>query len=71
VEVRFEAVEEGTRVTVEHRGWDSVPAPHVARHGFPDPLFLQRHGEWWRTLLAGLAGRANSIQLGAAGENDA
>lgn len=71
VEVRFEAVEEGTRVTVEHRGWDSVPAPHVARHGFPDPLFLQRHGEWWRTLLAGLAGRANSIQLGAAGERDA
>jgi len=71
VEVRFEAVEEGTRVTVEHRGWDSVPAPHVARHGFPDALFLQRHGEWWRTLLAGLAGRANSIQLGAAGERDA
>lgn len=71
VEVRFEAVEEGTRVTVEHRGWDSVPAPHVARHGFPDSLFLQRHGEWWRTLLAGLAGRANSIQLGAAGERDA
>jgi uncharacterized protein YndB with AHSA1/START domain len=71
VEVRFEAVEEGTRVTVEHRGWDSVPAPHVARHGFPDHLFLQRHGEWWRTLLAGLAGRANSIQLGTAGERDA
>jgi uncharacterized protein YndB with AHSA1/START domain len=71
VEVRFEAVEEGTRVTVEHRGWDSVPAPHVARHGFPDSLFLQRHGEWWRSLLAGLAGRANSIQLGTAGERDA
>ncbi|MET3667727.1 SRPBCC domain-containing protein [Caulobacter sp. 1776] len=71
VEVRFEPVEEGTRVTVEHRGWDSVPAPHVARHGFPDQLFLQRHGEWWRALLAGLAGRANSIQLGADGETDA
>lgn len=70
VEVRFEAVEAGTRVTVEHRGWDSVPAPHVARHGFPDGVFLQRHGEWWRAQLAGLASRANSVQLGAAGEGE-
>jgi hypothetical protein len=29
-----------TRVTVEHRGWDSVPQEHVARHGFPDAVFL-------------------------------
>ena len=54
VEVRFEAVGEETRVTVEHRGWDSVPAGHVARHGFPDLLFLRRHGEWWQALLAAL-----------------
>lgn len=70
VEVRFEPVDEGTRVTVEHRGWDTVPAPHVARHGFPDMVFLQRHGEWWRALLAGLASRANSVQQGTAGEGD-
>ncbi|PIB92944.1 SRPBCC domain-containing protein [Caulobacter sp. FWC2] len=70
VEVRFEPVETGTRVTVKHRGWDTVPAPHVARHGFPDGVFLQRHGEWWRALLAGLASRANSVQLGAAGEGE-
>ena len=54
VEVRFEAVGEETRVTVEHRGWDSVPAPHVARHGFPNAVFLQRHGEWWQALLRAL-----------------
>lgn len=71
VEVRFEAVEDGTRVTVEHRGWDSVPAPHVARHGFPDGLFLRRHGEWWRDLLAGLAAQATSRQQGRAGEGQA
>lgn len=51
VEVRFEAVGDETRVTVEHRGWDSVPSPHVARHGFPNTIFLQRHGEWWHDLL--------------------
>jgi uncharacterized protein YndB with AHSA1/START domain len=70
VEVRFEAVEDGTRVTVEHRGWDSVPQPHVARHTFPDGLFLRRHGEWWRDLLAGLANAAAARQLDDAGEGD-
>lgn len=54
VEVRFEAVGEETRVTVEHRGWDSVPAEHVARHHFPDAVFLLRHAEWWQALLASL-----------------
>ena len=54
VEVRFEAVGEETRVTVEHRGWDSVPQTHVARHGFAPMLFLRRHGEWWRALLGSL-----------------
>ena len=51
VEVRVEAVGEETRVTVEHSGWDSIPAVHVARHGFPDVVFLRRHAEWWQALL--------------------
>src|SRR5579871_620440 len=29
VEVRFEAVGDQTRVTIEHRGWESVPQDHV------------------------------------------
>ena len=55
VEVTFEAVGAETRVTVIHRGWDSVPDQHVARHGFPDAIFLRRHGEWWQVLLARLS----------------
>lgn len=54
VEVRFEPIGEETRVTVEHRGWDSVPDEHVVRHGFPNTVFLQRHGEWWQALLEAL-----------------
>ena len=54
VEIRFEAVGGETRVTVEHRGWETVPQQHVARHTFPDAVFLQRHGEWWQALLASL-----------------
>ncbi len=51
VDIRFEPVGEETRVTVEHSGWDTVPAAHVARHGFPETVFLERHAQWWRTLL--------------------
>lgn len=54
VEVRFEAVGDETRVTVEHRGWDSIPQEHVARHGFPLQVFQMRQGEHWRALLAGM-----------------
>ncbi len=55
VEVRFEPVGAETRITVEHRGWETVPQDHAARHGFPDGMFLRRHGEWWQALLAGSA----------------
>jgi uncharacterized protein YndB with AHSA1/START domain len=54
VEILFETVGDETRVTVEHSGWDSVPAAHVARHGMPDALFLQRHGQYWQALIASL-----------------
>jgi hypothetical protein len=60
VEVRFEPVGEETRVTVEHRGWDSVPAAHVAKHGFPESVFLRRHAEWWADLLDALARQAQT-----------
>ncbi len=55
VEVRFEPVGTKTRVTVEHRGWDTVPQDHAARHGFPLPLFQQRLGEFWRGGLGRMA----------------
>jgi len=55
VEVRFEPVGDQTRVTVEHHGWDTVPQDHVARHSFPDAIFLRRHGEWWQALLSSYA----------------
>jgi uncharacterized protein YndB with AHSA1/START domain len=58
VEVRFEPVGKETRVTVEHRGWDSVPQQHVARHSMPILVFMKREGEWWQSLLARLRARA-------------
>jgi uncharacterized protein YndB with AHSA1/START domain len=64
VEVRFDEVGDETRVTVEHRGWDSVPAAHVARHGFPNALFLTRHGEWWQRLLASYKADVGRARVG-------
>ena len=63
VEVRFEPVGENeTRVTVEHRGWDSIPRSHVARHTMSNLVFLQRHGAWWRRLLEAMAARRCQAQ---------
>jgi uncharacterized protein YndB with AHSA1/START domain len=75
VEVRFESVgpteNQETRVTVEHRGWNTVPTEHVARHRFPDAVFLQRHAEWWRALLTSLAGQTAKDLKEHAREGDA
>jgi len=62
VEVRFEPVDDETRVTVEHRGWDAIPQEHVARHTFPLGVFQMRQAEHWRALLAAMA-----AQLAAGG----
>ena len=64
VEIRFEPVgetSEETRITVEHRGWDSVPEDHVARHRHPLELFLKRQGSNWREQLAALATRFDPV----------
>ncbi len=50
--VSFELSEPGqTRVTIEHYGWDTLPADHPARHNFPLAAFQLRFAEWWRDLL--------------------
>lgn len=57
VEVRFEAVGEETRVSVEHRGFTEVPADSAARHGFPDQALQMRLAEWWQAQLRAVAAR--------------
>jgi uncharacterized protein YndB with AHSA1/START domain len=51
VEVLFEPAGEETRVSIEHRAWDTIPQQHVARHGFPERVILQRVADWWRASL--------------------
>ena len=47
VEVTFEQVARGTRVTVEHNGWYGLPQDHPVRHGLGDEAFAQMIGGWW------------------------
>ena len=56
VHVKFEPAGDGTRVTVEHYGWDALPQEHVARHGFPLEVIQLRLAVWWRALLHAYAG---------------
>jgi uncharacterized protein YndB with AHSA1/START domain len=51
VEVVFDAVPTGTRVTVRHSGWAALRPDHPVRHGRQGPSFLRATGLWWGDLM--------------------
>ncbi len=57
VDVTFEAIGEDTRVTVIHRGWDTIPQAHVARHGFPLQATQGHLANAWRAGLGAFKDR--------------
>ncbi len=63
VEVLFEAVPEGTRVTVTHTGWAALRPDHPVRHGQPVPAFVAGRGRWWGALLTAYRLRARSREI--------
>ena len=67
VEVRFERVERGTRVVLEHRGWEKLAANHAVRHGLEGPAFTDMIGLWWAELLTSYRARAAPAQMPARG----
>src|SRR5690349_17752076 len=54
VEVRFEPMGEGTRVTLEHRGWDAIRGDHPARHELHGHAFSAMIGKHWSELLTAM-----------------
>ncbi len=54
VEVRFESVERGTRVSVEHYGFDELGADHGVWHGQGREAFIGSMGLWWGDQLVAL-----------------
>jgi uncharacterized protein YndB with AHSA1/START domain len=53
VEVRFEATGKGTRVTLEHRGWQAIHEQHPARHGLSGEAFSSMIGLHWGDVMTG------------------
>jgi uncharacterized protein YndB with AHSA1/START domain len=64
VEVRFEPVPSGTRVTVEHRGWERFAPDHPVRHGLQGDAFTAMMGVFWGDLLVSLQMRAREGKRG-------
>jgi hypothetical protein len=54
LEVRFEPAGEGTRVTLEHRGWAALRRDHPARHGLAGEALSSMIGLHWGDVLTGL-----------------
>jgi uncharacterized protein YndB with AHSA1/START domain len=54
VDVRFEPVAGGTRVTLVHRGWEAIPLDHKVRHGHEGEAFRSMMGLVWADLLVAL-----------------
>jgi uncharacterized protein YndB with AHSA1/START domain len=58
VEVRFDPDPRGTRVSVQHRGWDALADAHRARHGLgKSGAFTSMVGLWWADLFTELKAR--------------
>jgi uncharacterized protein YndB with AHSA1/START domain len=64
VEIRFEQVTRGTRVTLEHRGWAALPPEHPVRHGLAGEAFTHLIGVWWADLLVAARAHADATRRG-------
>ena len=58
VDVRFERIETGTRVTVEHTGFDELGQDHGVWHGQGPEALVGSMGLWWGDLLVAMRGAA-------------
>lgn len=62
VDIRFEAVEKGTRVTLEHLGWESIPLANLSRHGWSGQAFASMLGSLWGDILTAFRAHASEVQ---------
>jgi uncharacterized protein YndB with AHSA1/START domain len=53
VDVSFEPARDGTRVTLEHRGWEAIRDGHPARHALRGEAFSRMIGLHWGDLMTG------------------
>jgi uncharacterized protein YndB with AHSA1/START domain len=54
VQILFEEISSGTRVTLRHSGWAALRPDHPVRHGLQGRDFIRMIGLWWGELLNSL-----------------
>jgi uncharacterized protein YndB with AHSA1/START domain len=54
LEILFEPSGNGTRVTVQHRGWAALRRDHPARHGLEGAAFSRMMALWWSDQMTSL-----------------
>lgn len=64
VDIAFERIDGGTRVTLRHSGWAALRGDHPARHGLQPAAFIRMTGLWWGELLSSYRARAASTGTG-------
>ncbi|MFO0985355.1 MAG: SRPBCC domain-containing protein [Planctomycetota bacterium] len=65
VEVLFEAMNDGTQVTLEHRGWASLPDDHPVRRGLGSgQAFADMIGLWWGELATSYRAHVSGARKG-------
>jgi len=62
VEIRFERVERGTRVSIDHYGFDALGTDHGVWHGQDRDAFIGSMGLWWGDLLVSLRAAGSRIR---------
>jgi hypothetical protein len=50
----------GTRITIEHRGWEAIDPEHRVRHGLEPSAFAAMMGRWWGDLATTFRMRADA-----------
>ena len=63
VDITFEAVSEGTRVHLVHRGFARLAADHPVRHDLDPTSFLDIMGIFWADLLAAVQRHTNTSSI--------
>jgi uncharacterized protein YndB with AHSA1/START domain len=64
VEVLFAPARGGTRVVLEHRGWEAIRPDHPARHGLEGGAFTAMIGLYWGELATAFRSRAHRQSTG-------
>lgn len=64
VDIRFEPVDAGTSIVLEHRGFAALGVEHPVRHGLDSDAFFDMMGIFWADLLGQAQRHARSQPRG-------